>query len=1586
MGKARRRKAPSLKWSCGISVLLVSGGFLSTSGTASALVTEKCHGYQLTAGTYGEPSSSSSSAGAAAFAPLVGVACGESCYREALAWYGEGVLVDKHIMHPSECEELCQQLSDCEVFTWKKSEFKCEFKKATTWASPMWTEDSGYDSFSAPRDCGVKWMTPFDGLRKGDGEETCYAAGKSFGEAEGGACADLETLEVSGQSDLLAFGTAQGWWPSNATTSGVSVMNATSCQERCESGVVPGACAGFTFSFGENLSQGLCVLKGKLPTNAAGAVPQTCGLETSSLLGVSPPTVAGVPNACVGDVEEVDPFFADCDTPRCKEPHNEGEFVDGWVYAPKGTKCSYHVASTEDHLKCLEGSWILVSGGSNAILTYLNWINTIKPGHLHTQREDMRTFYVDMVDIVFDLNGEIVFENRKLWSQMTTFEEYMSGDYDQFQGAITETMRSRLVREWDEATYTDKNGKQSTEGLVRITLVIGQFWQNTAQAWSAMNDLTTPWKGANKTLWAQIMIWYLVCGLWDIYFCTQPAYRGLGAAKTVAVYKRDFENFLASAQSQCEASLGCFISPQLYQMEAMSVLPAMMEDVKTAISNLGSSKIKWLDVFSISTLKPMEIVDNHWTPAMHLWVVTILLNSICEYKEHDVGCPQQVTFTKGCTAGNLEDLECSECQCPLYKEMCAKNTDGCKNWECLNSRSCSVGARAISSDTRVRNASDAACRPDIHVDTSHPPRGTGARRRVWQGSAGDAWLLCSLVSVAAILILFGKEFKRRKWMMRKPPSKLEGTTAQNPDSAAEAKKPTHYLGALGFARFIASVHIVVGHLYAKGALKNPIHMFQYGFSWVPWFFMLSGFVLTHARLTSRDPSKVDDTLTFVWKRLANIFPMYAVGVLIAALIRVAQSKTLPQTWILVLQSWLLQSFIPMATERALQVHCWFLSCMVAYWVSFKPLYTAVVKEMRLKQTLLALFALALVPWLASMVMPPLIGEPLLWYKEHRTGAVDNAVDIWTVFIKFNPLCYWHVFAFGMLLSRLRILILEDHRSHLMEKLPLLWRAVQCGCASVGYAGLLLVMNVGEIQPPAHKISTRLSILMPLQGLVLLGLSFEGDPVARAFKSIPKVVGDSSYPQYVLQFVAYEVWPTETIRDPSFFIFLTSVAIISAKAIQENARRLWMLARASAVISPALLMVVMVALSELYKPRSSGEGSYPALPVHVNTTRGKYIAVDMRLNFQRYPPGGDGGLAVINPSLAVVKGKLVLVARLHGITEEKRKNVQWEGKSVTEIVTRWYSSLVVGHNAMDAGSWLGWDAGSWNLSDFKVEDLALVSNVTEPHRSRWGSLHDPRFGPLCEPEPVYIPSNNTLIRKVVTGPEDPKLLSLGAATFLTFNSLLPPNLAITAQCHQTRYGVQQMFLSSPYDPTAVESGTLPHAVRLKCGSETRDEKNWIGFQYGDQLLYVYSVYPHKVLQVRKEDGACVEKWSTADYLPLFQASLAAEADIHGSGSATLVSNPDGDDYYLALLHYLTRKERVYTSLAYKFEAKPPFKVLGVSKPLPLQGSTRAFASSLLVLPEQGKVVIGYGVANAEARALVMDVRDLEALFECSKETT
>ena len=74
------------------------------------------------------------------------------------------------------------------------------------------------------------------------------------------------------------------------------------------------------------------------------------------------------------------------------------------------------------------------------------------------------------------------------------------------------------------------------------------------------------------------------------------------------------------------------------------------------------------------------------------------------------------------------------------------------------------------------------------------------------------------------------------------------------------------------------------------------YLCSWGFSWVPFFFMLAGPVLPHARLSSS--KQPDSAAGFVAKRAATIYPLYSAGLAAALLLRVGQGRQLPEWWAL----------------------------------------------------------------------------------------------------------------------------------------------------------------------------------------------------------------------------------------------------------------------------------------------------------------------------------------------------------------------------------------------------------------------------------------------------------------------------------------------------------------------------------------------------------------------------------------------------------------------------------------------------------------------------------------------------------------
>ena len=244
--------------------------------------------------------------------------------------------------------------------------------------------------------------------------------------------------------------------------------------------------------------------------------------------------------------------------------------------------------------------------------------------------------------------------------------------------------------------------------------------------------------------------------------------------------------------------------------------------------------------------------------------------------------------------------------------------------------------------------------------------------------------------------------------------------------------------------------------------------------------------------------------------------------------------------------------------------------MVPFWCAFGPvLRRLILKCDSVRSVGKLLLLLCLPPWLSYFIPASFGGDPN-WYRVHHTGVTTHPLDLLVVTLKFNPLCYFHVFVFGMGLARLRNLLeLGPARAHgpahdgrpscaarVAYRLGLI--ATSYGTL-LGYCGLLLLFTVRELRPTSYKLSARLSLLMPLQGMILLGLTpldrhidrpasasaaeagetgpaaadgtasrrprrptdLTTDPLALAFSLAPGWWGNLSYCQYVLQFIAMQ---------------------------------------------------------------------------------------------------------------------------------------------------------------------------------------------------------------------------------------------------------------------------------------------------------------------------------------------------------------------------------------------------------------------------------------------------------------------------------
>ena len=807
--------------------------------------------------------------------------------------------------------------------------------------------------------------------------------------------------------------------------------------------------------------------------------------------------------------------------------------------------------------------------------------------------------------------------------------------------------------------------------------------------------------------------------------------------------------------------------------------------------------------------------------------------------------------------------------------------------------------------------------------------------------------------------------------------------------------------------------------------------------------MLSGFVLTHARLKSKDLYRHEMAIIFVRKRTATVYPLYAFGIGLALIINWWRDYTLPEWYELIAQGFFLQSWLPWLPERTVQVHCWFLSAMLPYWLSYDVfLHQIVYRITDVRRACLILIVLTLPPWLLYIFPSSLSEGDPQWYSTHKTGALTSATDFGVVILKFHPMCYVHVFIFGMVLARLRQLVAEqilmaaegmNVEQGALSLASMLERLFRFG-ATIGYFGLLLVFNVKDLRPASHKLSARLSVLMLLQGLVLVGLSPISnpavsnkekvetysfayyvtkrrlrDPVEWLFAHAPATWGNLSYAQYVLQFVAYSLWPVTSLGPGEvvlFFMFLLSISHVGCLLITIPASGWWTKARPSRVaLAPCMVALIGAVLCLIN--RNYDRGGSPAKvdgcgnPITQAVLPPAYVHVadearDVRLNWTTNASDFAVPRTVINPSVLWSGNRLVRAARAHAITCAANRSFIYNGSvAATELTTTWHSDIVLddgeteGQSHSDIEAWASWDVDRWGLDGNAPLRLLETS-------------HDdgPLLSTRCEDSTSWQPTNKTLLRTRVFGAEDPKLFKLPSASGSADSSAASAGFASVGIAF-SRLSCQQIGDKPEYGMFQIvgqvdllsEAGTFgARASSLPCGADDgRPEKNWIALTDGDKLRYVYSIYPHVVKTVNATSSKCnlerdassdksfpqvpiISQESKEEYEALESLKAVVGGRLHGSGTSVRWSN----DLYLNLFHTKDETDR-YVTMAYLMSATHPFAITNVSRPLPLQGGSASFASSLALSPGGTKVIVGYGVADTEARALVMSRDYVASLF-------
>ena len=163
------------------------------------------------------------------------------------------------------------------------------------------------------------------------------------------------------------------------------------------------------------------------------------------------------------------------------------------------------------------------------------------------------------------------------------------------------------------------------------------------------------------------------------------------------------------------------------------------------------------------------------------------------------------------------------------------------------------------------------------------------------------------------------------------------------------------------------------------------------------------------------------------------------------------------------------------------------------------------------------------------------------------------------------------------------------------------------------------------------------------------------------------------------------------------------------------------------------------------------------------------------------------------------------------------------------------------------------------------------------------------------------------------------------------------------------------------------------IKLRTDNMKLIEKNWMPFEYKNDLYFIYDVNPHIILKCDISTGYCGKMYST----DTISKDVISYNHI-GGGAPPVTFKMNGKDYYLCMAHtrnntpIVTRKNFFYV-----FKADPPFNIVMIGSEFNVMNDYRAieFGSGLIISKDEKYVIISVGIYDCYSVMTKYPLKDL-----------
>lgn len=392
--------------------------------------------------------------------------------------------------------------------------------------------------------------------------------------------------------------------------------------------------------------------------------------------------------------------------------------------------------------RCFHGKWIVIVGASNANLWMMQLANMLSPGAVNTKKDN---FTIDgastqLIDIVIK-DGKVIHSQVLVDERVLKFRR----------GTHTYGRDHKVLRD----AFGNVSLAEYTEGAVRITNFLGEFWDHVQLATEAVQAARN-WAQSEVTVWVSIGLWYMnsVNCWWAKEWCaTRPPYTPprMKAKKLFQQFRHGMHAALQVLDKFCSdhgraGRLGCVVtSIEHCPFSKGPNWVTLYDSINDTMAPFKSRHLRFVDVWTLTLSLPEGTMGEHQSAMSILWTLQTLIGGICSKSVPSKGT-HAVFRGKMCRAQQVDEI------CPKEKAI-AKGFQ--HEWECAMADLCTLEARAVGAADDIVGLSDAdgGASSRVWVTALRAKSFLGTKEFLWHlpgGSSALSWF--GFIALAAATI------------------------------------------------------------------------------------------------------------------------------------------------------------------------------------------------------------------------------------------------------------------------------------------------------------------------------------------------------------------------------------------------------------------------------------------------------------------------------------------------------------------------------------------------------------------------------------------------------------------------------------------------------------------------------------------------------------------------------------------------------------------------------------------------------------------------------------------------------------------